>query len=143
MKRQSELKDSKNWENVKIDKWTASQFLQYMSHKFQQVYNFSSLEFEVVNGKKYQPTAVGLLYTKIKRNLIGVFAEHNLDKTDLKDYVDWCYDFKSSQVDFPITLNFLSSKAMMTEFIRNKIKKNKKKTNHSVNGVNKKIHKPE
>lgn len=134
----SKLKD---WECVSVDKWSSSQFLQYMGHKFNQVYGFSSLEFSVVDGKRYQSSAKGILYVKIKSKLISVFAEINLGKADLKNYIDWMYDIKSSELDFPITLNFLCSKAMITEWLQKKIKKGKNNINKNI-GVNKKIHKP-
>lgn len=133
-------KSKNSWKNVEVEKWTSNQFLQYMGHKFNQVYGFSSLEFSVIDGKRYKSSAKGFLFVKIKTKLITVFEEIKLNRQDLKNYIDWMYDVKSGALDFPITLNFLCSKGMMTEWLQKKIKKGKK--NVKKGGMNKKIYRP-
>jgi len=127
--------------DVPIEKWTSHQFLEYMSDKFNQTYGFKSMEFGTVGGKSYSKTAKGILYVNIKNKLILTFKEIGLTNQDLKDYIDYLYDVKVADLDFPITLNFIVSKVVLTQWlhISSKIKRKNVVKN---NTIVKKIHKP-
>ena len=99
------------------EKWSAKQFHQYLITKYQGTYGYNSMEFGTIGGRKYTKKAQGVIWTVIKHKLIDVFVESNLSKSDLKTYIDWAYDKKSGEVNFPITLNFLTNKSLVTEWI--------------------------
>ena len=135
-----EYKDiKKDWKNKLIEKWNNADFLNYMKWKFYECYNYKSLEFGIIDEGSHSSLATGALYMKIKKKLINVFNELKMGKDGVKRYIDWIYDKKSSDVSFPITLNFLCSTSLITEWMGIDIKKNKKVKNK----INKKIYKPE
>ena len=121
-----------------IDKWTSNNFLIYLNKKFNETYGYESIEFGTIGGKKYLSSAKGILYLNIKRKLINVFADLGLGNDGLKKYIDWTYDIKSDNVKFPITLNLLVHKGMITEWMQLNVKK--KTAVRKI--INKKIHKP-
>lgn len=108
--------------------WSSKQFHEYMQKKFTKTYNQDSLEFNVIGNNFYSKKASGILWTNIKRKLIDVFENSGMTKSDLKEYIDWMFDVKSVHVKFPITLNFLSSRGVMTEWM---VKNKKKKSSHN------------
>lgn len=128
--------DTKPLDNM--NKWTSNDFLKYMQDKYRTTYGYNSMEFEVFGGKKYGKSATGVIFTHIKRKLMDVFVESGLDMSDLKNYIDWVYDKKSGELNFPVTLNFIASKALMTDWTHAKhISKNK---NNKKFSFSKKIH---
>lgn len=133
------LKDytDKRESEKKIEKWNSGDFLRYMKDEFYSVYGYGSLEFRIIDGKKYSPSATGILYVKIKRKLINVFNEIEQGNVGLKNYIDWAYKEKALIIDFPITLNFLCTESLINEWMNINVKKSKNR-----NKINKKIHVP-
>jgi len=104
-------------------KWTSADYLKYIGYKFENVYGLKSIEMTPYKSRK------GITYSIIKNLLINVFESAGYTKVDLKNYIDWVYDSKSKNVDFPITLSFLKFKGLITEYLaRSKGKKRIKKS---------------
>lgn len=122
-----------------INKWTADDFLKYMQVKYKDTYGYNSMEFKVFGGKKYGKSATGVVWTVIKRKLIDVFVNSGMNRQDLKDYIDWTYEKKSGELKFPVTLNFICSTAMMTEWTH-EMKYNSKGKNNKNFQFSKKVH---
>lgn len=97
-------------------KWTASTFEQYIQKKFKNTYGVDSFEFTKVNGQFYSGSAKGRIWTLIKQRLINVFESAGMNKEDLKNYIDWAYDKRSGDMNFPINLGLLSKQDFMTEW---------------------------
>ena len=63
--------------------------------------------------------------------MIEEFKKAGYDSDGLKDYIDWIYDDKAGRLSFPVTLAFIKSKALITEWITRKAT-NKLKRKESV-----------
>lgn len=132
-------KKTNDWSGIDVQKWSSNQFLQYMIHKFKHSYGFNSIEFISADGTKHQPRAKGMLFVKIKQHLIAVFADSGMNNGDLKKYLDWVYDVKAKDLKFPVSLNFLCSKVLITEWLQKMYVNSAKKSIESKTKV--KIHK--
>jgi len=122
-----------------INKWTSEDFLKYMQNKYKDTYGYNSMEFTVFGGKKYAKSASGVIRTVIKRQLIDVFVNSNMVRQDLKNYIDWMYEKKSGELKFPVTLNFICNKGMMTEWTHD-LKYSSKGKNNKNFQFSKKVH---
>jgi len=99
---------------VDIEEWSSEQFMKMIKDKFKKAYGTNAFEF---GNSDSLPPAKGRIYSKIKNNLIGAFEGMGLKKTDLCSYIEWAYGMKAKQISFPITLSFLCSKDLMTEWM--------------------------
>ena len=113
----------KNKKQEDIKQWTSNQWLEYISNKFNDVYGQQSLEFGASMANK--KNGKGIIWLKIKNKLIKTFIGMGKDNVALREYVDWCFDIKSVELNFPITLNFLCSPSLIQEWT---MKDNKKST---------------
>lgn len=129
---------AKRQKDTDVSKWTAKQFHEYLIQKYRDTYGHSSLEFGTVGGRKYGQSAQGIIWTVIKQKLMNVFNESKLTNQDLKIYIDWVYGEKISDIKFPVTLNFLCSKSLITEWIY-ELNKNNIKSKNNVT-ITKKTH---
>lgn len=130
----------KNQKNEDVAGWTAKQFHQYLIDKYAKTYGQSSLEFETVGGRKFGKSAHGIIWTVIKKKLINLFIESGMTNEDLKIYIDWVYDVKSADIKFPVTLNFLCSAGLITEWLYELSKNGKMNATKKV-ALTSKIHK--
>lgn len=129
------LKGIKNWGKAKsekpqkikiknrkkkkvIGKWNSADFLEYMKEKFKEAYGVDSFELNNAdNGIVNMKTAKGRAYAIIKHQLLDVFKKAGYSNEHLKMYIDWVYETKAGKLRNPITLAFVRSQSLITEWI--------------------------
>ena len=109
------LKKMVGWKKQSVEEWNSRHFLEYIKLKFRDAYEVDSAEWNVSGMGK--SSTRGIVYSYIKRNLVNAFISFGYSNNQLKDYIDWCYDIKAAEINFPITLKFLGNRTMITEWI--------------------------
>jgi hypothetical protein len=123
------LKQMEEWTGktvVGIEEWNSRHFLEYIKVKFQDAYGVDSAEWNVSGMGK--SSARGIMFSYIKKNLIHSFIAFGYGNEQLKEYINWCYDVKAPEINFPITLKFLGNRTMITEWIVKNYGSKKRKT---------------
>jgi len=129
-----------NEKSKDVSKWVSKDFWLYMKKKYYEQYGTDSFELVAdsvafssgyYSGYDAMNRAMGRTLSIIKYGLIEEFKKAGYDSDGLKDYIDWIYDDKAGRLSFPVTLAFIKSKALITEWITRKAT-NKLKRKESV-----------
>lgn len=94
-------------------KWTASHFQLYISYLFRKQYGVQSAEVSAAAPK-------AMVWTRIKQNLLVPFREAGFTNEHVKEYITWVFTDISGTLDFPVSLGFLFSRAVITRWIVHK-----------------------
>lgn len=93
---------------IPVDQWTSNQFAQYIGDKYKKAYGVFNPEMQ---GSK------GMLWNRIKKDLLGVFKRSGMKHKDIVEYIDWAYEKKYSDMPYPITIPVLCQTYLMAEWV--------------------------
>ena len=117
------LNGSEKWHKDKkftkhIDQWNSVTFIKYAQSKFEETYGVGSFEYNrVLKGKD----AEGKVRSMVANILIRGFKKHNMNNSHVREYIDWVYDIKSTDIQPIITVHLLCSKSLITEWMTLKL----------------------
>jgi hypothetical protein len=90
--------------------WTAQHIQRYISHLFKEQYGVQSVEVSASVPKVK-------LFSRIKQHLTGPFLDAGFGMDDVKLYLDWVFTDRAPVLDFTVTLGFVFSRAVITQWI--------------------------
>lgn len=120
-KRRKKNLSQRAWDKVPVEKWTSNQIAQYIKHLYQKTYGIKSLEFDFGDSLgSHGGRKRGLLWGRLKHQLIQVFELRDFGLESVKEYLDWIFEIKKDAGDRPISLGFIVSPVLITEWMVSK-----------------------
>lgn len=111
--------------NNDIENYTSSNWASFIREKFESVYGKDSYRFysgESSEGKNkmYGAGNNGKIISLLKTNIVERFKSVGLDNSDIRDYIKWAYEIKAPTMKYPLAMNLLINKDMMTDWLVSK-----------------------
>lgn len=106
-----------------ISKWNSYDFLSFIKKKFKDAYGFNTFEIQSSKQLRNGAGGAGRIVAMTNTALIKKFRKQGLTKNDLAKYIAWVYEEKAMKIKFPVTMAFLCSNTLITEWFA-KLSKN-------------------
>ena len=106
------------WDKVSPEKWTSNQITQYIRYWYLKAYDLPLLEIDFGDSyKAFGGKRRGVVWSKIKKQLIARFEKYGYKVEKVKEYIDWVFEEKAPKKDFPVTLGYILSDTIIGEWM--------------------------